>query len=302
MNSPWVRDVASSGFQWGYDNRNYLSKLADKMYLNKYRDYQEKTKRYKQIARGSRRLLYRKRQGQWNYDESNKRQKFSPSRVGDPLSLVSSKREAVQTAVFGAISRNLYGYLMTDIPLGVDNDDIQRRSSSINVKGCSINIGVRNRQGCPLFFNCALIVPTWGGSTVTATNFFANDGSVAGNNRYMDFDVNRTARQLHFANINAQSYVILHHQRMEINTTGDGDVVSSRANRGGGEADWVVHKRYVPINRVITYDDATGASAQNGIWFVFWIDRWDAAATSTSITNCADAYVYNTTYFKDGLP
>lgn len=291
------RDVVTSGFQWAYDNRAYLNNLADKMYLNKYRKYQKDTERYKQIARGARRLQAKRANLLGN--TSNKRMKFSPKRVGDPMSVVSNKREAVQTEVFGALSRNLYTYLLTDIPLGIDNDEIQRRGSSIHVAGISINFGIRNRQGCPLFVNVAVISPSQG-SIPSATNFFANDGTFS-NTRYIDFAAARTARQLHFSNINSQSYVVLHHARFQLNTTGDGDVTSARANRGGGEADWLIHKKYIPINRTLTYDSSTGDSCTSPIWFVFWCDRWDATSGATPVTNAADAYVHNTTFFKDSI-
>lgn len=268
------------------------------MYLNKYRRYQKDTERYKRIARGVNRRLIAKRALDFGTPIS-KKAKFSPKRIGDPQSLVSNKREAVQTDVFGALSRNLYSYLMTDIPLGVDNDDIQRRGNSIHVAGCNINFGIRNRQGCPLFVNIALISPSQR-TTPSATNFFANDGTFS-NTRYIDFAAARTARQLHFSNINSQSYVVLHHQRYQLQTTGDAEVTGVRANRGGGPSDWLVHKKYIPINRTLTYDSNTGDSCTSPIWFVFWVDRWDAISGATSVTNAADAYVHNTTFFKDSI-
>jgi len=308
MDNPWTRDIVSSGFQWSYDNRNYLNNLADRMYLNKYRNYQKKTAYYKRLARGGRRRLMditpppRIRNSALLTPSAvtAKRAKFSPIRVGDSPSTASNRREAVQTDVFGALSRNLYQYLMTDIPLTAVNDDILRRSSSIFVTGCDINVGIRNRQGCPLFVNIALVSPT-ASNVVSVNNFFANDGTVT-NQRYIDFNTaSRTARQLHFSNINAQNYVVLHHHREQLNVTGDGDVVSSRANRGGGDSDWFIYKKFVPVRRVITYDDNTGASATSPIWFLIWVDRWDAPAGGTPVTNAADMYIHNTTYFKDSL-
>jgi len=314
MNSPWTRDVASSGFQWAYDNRNYLNNLADRMYLNKYRSYQKKTAYYKQLARsrGGRRLMDISPQRYQRVPPlltpsrvAEKRAKFNPIRFGDAPSTASNRREAVMTDVFGALSRNLYQYLMTDIPLTAVNDDILRRGSSIYVTGCDINVGIRNLQGCPLFVNIALVVPT-GSNIVNTQNFFANDGTVS-NQRYIDFQPTaRTARQLHYANINSQQYVVLHHHREELSSNGSTSSAAAAVGEGGTsgtccQPDWFIYKKYLPVRRVITYDDNTGASATAPIWFCIWVDRWDAPAGGTPVTNAAEMYIHNTTYFKDTL-
>jgi len=298
MNSPWVRDVASSGFQWAYDNRNYLQKTADKMYLNKYRDYQEKTKRYKQIARGNRRLSA-KRALDFGPSSLAKRAKYTIPYRGSEL---GTKKEWLHVEQGAIASKSLVSYLMTDIPLGAVQEDSYRNGSSIFVKGCKLRFGIRNLQGTPLMVNIALIAGKQsmeGITTVPTGNFFQNDGSVA-DQRYLDFDpATKSARQLHYLPINTERWTVLHHHRKIINTSGDGDLISSNANRGGGPADWYEHDKYVAINRRLTYDTNAGTSCTTPIWVCIWVSRWDQTIGAAVAANQASVWLYVTSYFKD---
>lgn len=297
MNSPWTRDIASSGFQWAYDNRNYLQNVADKMYLNKYRDYQERTKVYKQAARNGRRRLAAKRALDFGTPTIlSKKNKFTIPYRGPNI---ETKREFLHVEQGNVAGKTLIGYLMTDIPLGAGNEDIFRQGSSIYVKGCNLRMGFRNLQGCPMFLNIALIAAKQaqpGVTTPPTANFFRNDGFLQ-NQRYIDFSVASSARQLHYNNINTEQWTVLHHHRKTINITGDGDIISSRANRGGGPADWHEFNKYVPVNRRITYDSETGDSCTTPIWFVFWVSRWDQAINAAVVANTCEAWLYGTTHF-----
>jgi len=241
MNSPWTRDVASSGFQWAYDNRDFLQKTADRMYLNKYRDYQEKTKAYKEMARNNRRRrLVAKRALDFGKStlSSPKRAKFQlPYRSPG----INNKRRFLHVEQGALAGKTLVSYLLSDIPLVTQDPDISRENSSIMLNGMKIHVGFRNNQGCPVMVNVAVIASKSamkGSTTVPVTNFFRNDGSTASNQRYIDFDITRSARQLHYMPINTEQWTVLSHTRQILNTSGNGDLISSNANRGGGRDDF----------------------------------------------------------------
>lgn len=300
MNSPWTRDVASSGFQWAYDNRSFLQKQADRLYLNKYRDYQEKTKKYKLMARSNNRRLVAKRAldfGKPTIPRSPKRSKFQIPYRGPNI---DSKREHLHVEYGTVASKTLVGYLMSDIPLGAGNEDVFRQSSSIFVKGCKVRLGFRNLQGAPMMINVAVIAGKQANSAATTPsteNFFRNDGSNA-SERYLTFtSTNLSARQCHYLPINTEQWTVLHHTRKIINTTGDGDIISERANRGGGRDDFYEFNKWVPINRRLTYDTAGGNSCTTPIWIAFWVSRWDQTIAASPAANQVEAWLYCTTHF-----
>lgn len=279
--------------------------------MNTYNSYKKKTDRYKLIARGimpSRRRLTLmspppiKRTGRGSLYFTTPRKKARFQIQKNPID-PKAKVEFVHTELAQIAGKTLVSYLMTDIPLGAGNEDVFRSGAAITIKGCKIRTGFKNLQGCPMFVNVALlagkceVIPV--PSAIDSTNFFRNDGSVA-DQRYLDFTTAaRSARQMHYLNINSEKWTVLHHHREILNTSGNGDLISSNANRGGGTNDWMTHEKYVKINKVITYDSASGGSCQTPIWLVMWVSRWDQNTTATAVANSADYWVYGTTYFKD---
>jgi hypothetical protein len=300
MNSPWLRDAVSSAAQWSYDNRAYLSQTADRMYLNKYRDYQEKTKKYKRIARGPRRLVAKRALDFGGMTPSAaKRAKFQIPYRGPTI---DGKRRMLHVEQGSLAGKTLVGYLLSDIPISATDPDVTREASSILVKGCNFRVGFRNLQGCPLFVNVAVIAgknAMPGVTSPSGINFFRNDGSTAGNNRYIDFSTGPSARQLHFMPINTEQWTVLSHTRQCLNTTGDGDVISSRANRGGGRDDFTIIDKYIKINRRLTYDSTGGDTCTTPIWLCVWCSRWDQNQNAAVVANTAECWIYGTTHFKD---
>ncbi len=266
--------------------------------MAKYRDYQEKTKRYKEIARGTRRLTA-KRALDFGKSPASKRAKFTiPYRSPN----IEGGREWVHVEQGTVAGKTLISYLLTDIPISGSDPDVAREKSTIFVKGINLRMGFKNLQGCPTFVNVAVIAgkkSMEGISTVPVTNFFRNDGSTASNNRYIDFSVAHSARQLHYLPINTEEWTVLHHSRYTLNTSGNGDLISSNANRGGGTNDWLEVDKYLPVNRRLTYDNGLGSSCTTPIWIAFWVSRWDQNQAATPVAATTETWLYATTNFKD---
>lgn len=285
-----IRDATSSGLQYAWDNRKDLNRS----YMRRYNYLQRLKKNGPIYSRRRLRGLKTRRARKYRRRPVH----FRKSNVGDSLRAVDYKREAIHADWAGIASRSLFSALLTDIPLTTTNDDIGRASSAVIIKGFKIHWFIQNKyQGCPLFCNIAILAPN-AANTIGATNFFKSDG-LNPTERYMDFTLSRTSRQLHLANINSQDHTILWHKRFILTTTGNGDVVGTNANRGGGPADWRHVKKWVKMNRKITYDNPTGTSCMSPVMLVYWIDRMDANAGASPITNCAECAFYMTTFFRD---
>lgn len=301
MNNPWVRDGVTSGFQWAYDNRAYLSK-KDKEIMAKYRDYQEKTKRYKEIARGSRRLTAKRALDFGGMTPADaKRQKFMIPYRGPTI---DNKRRLLHTEAAASAGKVLYAYPMTDIPLATTDTDLTRNKSVIFCKGINVRVGFRNLQGVPLLVNVAVVAAKNampGASGIPLTNFFRNTGLAPSSQRYIDFSNDYSARELHYATINTEQWTVLNHTRRVFNTTGDGDVISEHANRGGGRDDFGIIEKYIKINRRLTYDSIGGDTCTTPIWLVVWFSRWDQARAATPVANTAQTWLHAVTHFKDDI-
>lgn len=138
-----------------------------------------------------------------------------------------------------------------------------------------------------------------GATGIPVTNFFRNNGLTASNQRYIDFDKVYSARELHYSNINTEQWTVLSHTRKVLNTTGNGDVISENANRGGGRDDFAIVEKYIKINRRLTYDSNGGDSCTTPIWLALWVSRWDQARSAEPVANTCQSWIHSVTHFKE---
>lgn len=140
-----------------------------------------------------------------------------------------------------------------------------RETDIIYLSGFKVNLAVLTNYSVnnPLYFNVALISTKAGVSTFTGDDLFTSGG---GTTRSYDFDnVNYTTLERHQDPINSDKYVCHWHERHVI-------APKDAAHYATGElTPFKVITKYVPIQRQIRFDTASGTSNQPQFRMIWWV-------------------------------
>ena len=166
-----------------------------------------------------------------------------------------------------------------------------------NIKTNSTGTGTNLPQHGEIYVNCAMICrrqsapdltpqtestdgSTTPGNNTSVPNFFrAHDGSTA---KVFPQSINWE----NYSNeINSNQWVVLYRHKA---------ILCPYDNHGNRN---LMHiKKYIPINRVFTWDSLTNTYGYNRIYFVWWVADCDIIDPDTEVANYAANFV---TYFRE---
>jgi len=218
----------------------------------------------------------------------NRRNKMMVRRqIGEDIGASNAKRyNLVDTPTPAAQNtRTLYSYEVTDIPKTVYNDIDSRQRDMIHFVGFKFCQEWQNNGSKPLLCNLAVISPKQKTSASLETDFFRGYGT----SRAIDFNTSMESLDFHCRPINADKWVILHHQRF---TLGTQDATSYK-----DEKNYQLREKFVKVNRQLRYDSQTSA-AVSPIYLVHWFDEFQTAGgtiPSSKLTHAAQV----TAYFRE---
>ena len=201
-------------------------------------------------------------------------------------------------------SRTLYVDDCTNIPRTTTNEITRRQRDLLDLRGIRVVFEVQRyflndvtKNGIALTMNYALISNRNNTSgTPSGTDFFR--GTIA---RSEDFSTNLSSTELNHSSINSDLYTVHAHSRVKV------PVMPTRTYRNGaGNNVYEVESfpsitidKYFPIKRQIRYTDNTGQSCCNPVYFVYWFDRINNAAATTSQSSQLGITGYIDTVFKE---
>jgi len=194
-----------------------------------------------------------------------------------------------QSSVSGLIgTRIINNMALTLCPRGLGL--AERRNDIINCRGFTLKGLLRSTTSSPELLTCniALVAqkdPSVAG-TATVDEFFRNLGT--GVTRGTDFDVALSSIEFHMLPLNTDKFTILKHQRFVLAPPSSGVAPYNK------EIDW-----WVPLDRQLTYRDATSTSCNDQLLVLFWFDSYGALGGSASLANKCFVQMVATTFFRE---
>lgn len=208
----------------------------------------------------------------------------APSEV--PSSKIHTALDADPTA---RDSRTLYQTDVTTIvAAGSFNDIDNRQRDQVYMSGVKIAISLENTSQKPVHWNVAMVMNRRNPQDAIATDdFFKGSGSGRG----LNFSNLLNSNDFRARAINTDANVVLMHKRFTLSPS------NSTAYEEGWKPSFLCFDDYVPIKRIITYDN--GGDANNRIHLVFWCDEFNTAGGILPSTNVITQSTRLLTFFKE---
>lgn len=191
-------------------------------------------------------------------------------------------------------SRVLYHQLLTVIPHSGSNQINGRTRNVVDVTGFHLSLSFVNQASdTPLWLNVAVIQNKQDGTTAAPalTDFFRGTGLGRGT----DFSTALNSHQFHYSHINSDLYVIMRHNRYELNSSTLGATYHERTGRNYVNLEW-----WVPFGKVLAFDSDIDTSPVDGnVFLVYWYDEMLANPTSASLVGLMVTSARLVVHFKD---
>lgn len=233
---------------------------------------------------------------------SRGRQRFRPvsapsnmiTDFGDEPGSSDSKRSQTVETPFGTTAMcTIIKNNVTNIAKDTTGDDLDlRERDTAVIKGFKVCMEVQNTNVTePMYYNVAVLVPRDEIGT-DSDDFFRAQG---GTSRTDNFDpASLSANELHCLPINTDKFIILKHKRFRLsrNNANSNDTMSCNVDF------------YMPINRQLRWDDATGTPRKD-IFLVRWASffgRTAGTAAASGQNDTSETYQQScrvVTYFAD---
>lgn len=179
-----------------------------------------------------------------------------------------------------------------------------RMYQQVDYRGVKYEFLIRNNMPDPAVFNYAVISfkngaypledTTWPAEpyqvpTLAADGFFRWNGD----SRDENYDNGLSAVTINYAPISTDQYNVHMHKRTTLSgKPGGGDWTFTYANN------YRRIKGYIPIKRILRYNDDAGTSCETPIYLVYWISPFHADVGGAKILTAAYVQQYHVAYFK----
>jgi len=204
---------------------------------------------------------------------------FSRRNIGEPVGMATNKKHSTVADWQFLATRTLAPTPLTDIAKTTTNEINRRQRDIINLRGFKIHFDfdVTNGKDEFIYVNMAVLSPK-DSLTVPTTEFYKAEGSST--TRYKSFNTTLSSMQMHYYSINTDRYTILLHKRWEVN----------RSSRGVGGPTWRAYKKYIKVNRQISYSSEAQDTCNDPIFIVIWCDQAGVTSGSPAV---ADVLTYS---------
>lgn len=207
--------------------------------------------------------------------------------IGYTKNVSSSKSE------FFTYASTLPTFAQTSIDItNIDRGDgiNNREQNSIYISGFQLNFYYQNTRNYPVGVNVAIVCPK-NSSGISSTGWYRSYGS----SRIRNFlDATNTGQDNYMLPINNDEYNILYHKRFKVNEENDTGLWNSHSGKN-----WGGFKKFVKLNRQVTYETNVGTSANEKIYLVFWCNEWIAPAPQSSAAGAMNIQIHLATFFRD---
>lgn len=226
-----------------------------------------------------------------SYRKFRARRKRERERVGKSPKDVSANKihTALDTDPVARDSRTLYQTEVTSIQsAGSFNDIDARQRDQVYLNGVKLCISLQNTSAKPLHWNVAMIMNRRDpDGPIITDDFFKGSG----NNRGLNFGTLLNSNDFRARAINGDANVVLMHKRFTLSPA------NSTVYEEGWRPSFMNFDHYVPIKRIITYDN--DGNANNQIYLVYWMDEFNTAGGVLAQTAVLTQSTRILTYFKE---
>lgn len=218
-----------------------------------------------------------------------KYQKFSRSRVGEPIGTSESKSVTTHNiALEPRNTRTLYSLHLTPITKGDDRN--QRERNIINVGGFKISFAVRNDRAIPGHFHIAVLSPK-GRNNIVIDDFFRSPSD----SRAVDFSTALDDLSMDNLGINSDQYQILKHKKYLLEPSANSGNWQSNNGRNYKTLRW-----YVKLRRQLRYESNTDDTPLTGaVYLVWWISHMGEASGTVANIDGYDIGYRTEMYFRE---
>lgn len=244
-----------------------------------------------------------KRKGQWSdsmvvYRRANRKEKkdarkdyFSVKDLGLPATGKGPSNTHSWTASTPIDSRVLYSLDVTALNQG-DGENLRSRRLA-EVLGIKLRFDMMSLLGTADMtyygVNIAVISPRGKMQTPIVFNLdFFRFLFGSADTRDRGFTTAMTFGEMHKTPINTDKWTVLHHERFYL------DPWKAGVNQ--------FHKsfeKYIPINRLLTFNNDSNTDCNDPIYVVYWYDTMTAVSGTPSLVGGVHMDYYITTYFRD---